>query len=105
MYAVIETGGKQYRVNEGDVIKVEKLPEEVGAKVSFGRVLLVGEGEKVQVGAPVVSGASVTGSGFQDEAPQELPPQAGSQAGLHRRSHRQDKAGQIDQTAPQGAWR
>ncbi len=58
MYAVIKTGGKQYRVSEGDTIRVEKLPGDVGAKVEFDQVLMVG-GEKVAIGAPVVSGAKV----------------------------------------------
>jgi large subunit ribosomal protein L21 len=58
MYAVIRTGGKQYRVKEGDRIKVEKLDGEVGAKLEL-EVLLVGEGAEVKVGAPLVSGASV----------------------------------------------
>jgi large subunit ribosomal protein L21 len=61
MYAVVKTGGKQYRVNEGDVIHVEKLTADVGSKIDFDRVLLVGEGEQVKVGTPVVDGASVTG--------------------------------------------
>lgn len=59
MYAVIKTGGKQYRVAEGDTIRVEKLPGEVGAKIEFGEVLMVG-GETVKVGKPHVSGAKVT---------------------------------------------
>jgi large subunit ribosomal protein L21 len=58
MYAVIKTGGKQYRVSEGDTLRVEKLPGDVGAKVEFDQVLMVG-GEKVSVGAPVVQGAKV----------------------------------------------
>ena len=62
MYAVIETGGKQYRVNQGDVIKVEKLTADVGQKVDFDRVLLVGEGGEVKVGSPVVDGAVVSGT-------------------------------------------
>lgn len=60
MYAVIRTGGKQYRVSPGDVLVVEKLPGETGAKVSFDEVLMVGEGAEVTVGAPLVEGASVT---------------------------------------------
>lgn len=60
-YAVIQTGGKQYRVAEGDTITVEKLPEQPGAKVTFTEVLLVGEGDSVRVGRPHVAGASVTG--------------------------------------------
>ncbi|OIO71524.1 MAG: 50S ribosomal protein L21 [Zetaproteobacteria bacterium CG_4_9_14_3_um_filter_49_83] len=51
MYAIIRTGGKQYRVQEGDVLRVEKLQAEVGNKVSFEDVLLIGEGEKILVGA------------------------------------------------------
>ncbi len=58
MYAVIKTGGKQYRVSEGDTIRVEKLAGDVGAKVEFDQVLMVG-GEKVSIGAPVVKGAKV----------------------------------------------
>lgn len=60
MYAVIKTGGKQYRVSEGDVIRVEKLEAEEGATVNFDQVLAVGEGDSVKVGAPYVSGGSVT---------------------------------------------
>ena len=60
MYAVIATGGKQYRVAEGDVVRIEKLTAEPGAAVEFDKVLVVGEGEGVKVGAPHVSGAKVT---------------------------------------------
>jgi large subunit ribosomal protein L21 len=60
MYAVIVTGGKQYRVEEGDVVRVEKLAAAEGASVEFERVLMVGEGEEVTVGTPVVSGARVS---------------------------------------------
>jgi len=59
MYAVIKTGGKQYRVKPGDVLVVEKLDGAPGAKVAFDHVLMVGEGDKVTVGAPLVEGASV----------------------------------------------
>lgn len=59
MYAVIETGGKQYKVQEGQFIEVEKLPQAVGEKVELDRVLLVADGESVQVGRPVVEGAKV----------------------------------------------
>ena len=58
MYAVVRTGGKQYRVKEGDRLKVEKLGQEVGARLEL-EVLLVGEGTEVKLGAPVVSGARV----------------------------------------------
>lgn len=59
MYAVVETGGKQYRVAPGGVIAVELLPGSVGEVVELSRVLLVGEGEEVRVGSPVVPGARV----------------------------------------------
>ena len=59
MYAVIKTGGKQYRVEAGAQIRVESLAAEVGASVSFGEVLLVGSGDAIKVGAPFVSGAQV----------------------------------------------
>src|SRR2546425_10029439 len=58
MYAVVRTGGKQYRVKEGDLLKVEKLAQDVGAKVDL-EVLLVGEGAEVKLGEPLVSGARV----------------------------------------------
>ena len=59
MYAVIKTGGKQYRVSPGDMLVVEKLAGEPGANVSFADVLMVGEGDAVVIGAPTVAGASV----------------------------------------------
>lgn len=57
--AIIRTGGKQYRVSPGSVLRVEKLPADAGAKVNF-EVLLVGQGDAVKVGKPVVAGAQVT---------------------------------------------
>lgn len=59
MYAVIKTGGKQYRVAEGDTLKIEKLDIDAGAIVEFDQVLLVGNGDDVKIGAPVVKGAKV----------------------------------------------
>lgn len=59
MYAVIETGGKQYRVSEGDAIEVEKLPYQVGDQVEFERVLLVSGEKGMTVGQPMVKGAKV----------------------------------------------
>ena len=59
MYAVIETGGKQYRVQEGDVITIEKLVVEAGDKVEFDKVLVIGEGAEIKIGAPYVDGAKV----------------------------------------------
>ncbi len=61
MFAVIETGGKQYKVSQGDVIYVEKLDVDAGDTVTFNEVLLVG-GEKVAVGSPFVKGAKVVAS-------------------------------------------
>ena len=62
MYAIIETGGKQYRVQNGDKIAVEKLGIEDGQKVIFDRVLVVGDGDDVKVGAPYVDGVTVEGN-------------------------------------------
>ena len=59
MYAVVKTGGKQYRVSAGQKLKVEQIPAEVGAEITLDQVLMVGEGESVKVGAPLVAGASV----------------------------------------------
>jgi large subunit ribosomal protein L21 len=60
MYAVIKTGGKQYRVVAGEKIKVEQIPADVGAEITLDQVLMVGEGESVKIGTPLVSGATVT---------------------------------------------
>lgn len=60
MYAVIVTGGKQYRVEEGQTLKVEKLEVATGDKVELDKVLLIGNGDDVKIGAPVVAGAKVT---------------------------------------------
>ncbi len=60
MYAVIKTGGKQYRVQEGDVLRVEKLDAETGKEIQFDDVLMVGEGESIKAGADVAK-ATVTG--------------------------------------------
>jgi large subunit ribosomal protein L21 len=60
MYAVIKTGGKQYKVAPGEKLKVEQIPADVGASVVLDQVLMVGEGESVRLGQPVVAGATVT---------------------------------------------
>ncbi|HRX71289.1 MAG: 50S ribosomal protein L21 [Candidatus Competibacteraceae bacterium] len=60
MYAVIKTGGKQYRVAEGQTLKVEKLEVEEGASVEFDTVMMLADGDQIQVGAPYVDGARVT---------------------------------------------
>ncbi|MBI3181811.1 MAG: 50S ribosomal protein L21 [Myxococcales bacterium] len=59
MYAVIRTGGKQYKVSEGDVLRIEKISGEVGSEVTFNEVLLVGGSAEPKVGRPAVSGARV----------------------------------------------
>lgn len=64
-YAVIRTGGKQYRVGLGDVIRVEKLEGEPGSEVRFDQVLAARQGDAVQVGAPMLTGALVTGQVVQ----------------------------------------
>ena len=60
MYAVIKTGGKQYRVVAGEKLKVEQIPADVGAEITLDQVLMVGEGESVKIGAPLITGAKVT---------------------------------------------
>lgn len=60
MYAVIKTGGKQYRVNKGETLKVEKLDAEEGAKVDLDEVLMVGDGADVKIGTPLLAGGKVT---------------------------------------------
>ena len=62
MYAVIKTGGKQYRVAQGDVLKVERLAGERGSSVTFEEVLLVGGDDEIKIGQPHLDGASVTGT-------------------------------------------
>lgn len=62
MYAIIETGGKQYKVAEGDVLRCDLINAEIGADVTFDNVLLAGSGDDVKVGSPMLSGASVTGT-------------------------------------------
>ena len=62
MFAVIKTGGKQYRVAQDDVIVVEKLAGDAGDTLVFGEVLMIGDGDKVEMGAPVIGGAQVVGN-------------------------------------------
>lgn len=59
MYAVVKTGGKQHRVREGDLVRVEKLTGDVGAKVTLNEVLMVGGDGSTQIGTPLISGATV----------------------------------------------
>ncbi len=60
MYAVIKTGGKQYRVNQGETLKIETVSGEVGSAIVLDKVLMVGNGDKVSVGKPMLTGATVT---------------------------------------------
>ncbi len=60
MYAVIKTGGKQYRVKEGDVLKIEQLTAEVGSSVDFSEVLMITDGDKITCGSPFIAKAVVT---------------------------------------------
>jgi len=60
MYAVIKTGGKQYRVAKDDVVTIERLPGDAGGKIEFKEVLLVGNGDDVKLGSPLLDGATVT---------------------------------------------
>ena len=59
MYAVIKTGGKQYRVAAGEKLKIEQIPADVGAEITLDQILMVGEGESVKIGTPLLAGASV----------------------------------------------
>ncbi len=61
MYAVIAAGGKQYRVKEGDLLLVEKISGDIGAEVSFDKVLMFSDGESVKIGQPVLENAAVSG--------------------------------------------
>jgi len=84
-YAVIHTGGKQYRVAEGDVLDVEKLDLEAGASTSFSEVLLVSQDSGVSIGAPYVSGASVTAEVVdQNKAPKVIAFKYKRRKGYHR---------------------
>lgn len=61
MFAVFESGGKQHRVQEGDLVRLEKLDVEAGDAITFDRVMLIGEGDDLSVGTPLVDGGRVTG--------------------------------------------
>ncbi|MEW6433042.1 MAG: 50S ribosomal protein L21 [Myxococcota bacterium] len=90
MYAVIRTGGKQYRVAEGDVLRVELIQGEAGADVKFDEVLMLGGTENVKVGQPTVSGATVTGKILrQAKARRVLHFRKEKEGWTRRRGHRQ----------------
>ncbi len=91
MYAIIETGGKQYKVSEGDVITVEKLGVEAGSEYTFENVLAVCDGEKMTFGAPTVNGASVKASVIGDgKAKKVIVYKYKPKKGFHKKNgHRQ----------------
>ena len=62
MYAVVSSGGKQYKVQKGETLRIEKIPGEVGSKVVFDQVLMIADGEKIRVGQPVIARAAVQAS-------------------------------------------
>lgn len=92
MYAVVSSGGKQYRVEAGTELLVEKLGVEPGAAVTFERILLVGDGDDVMVGTPLVDGASVTGTVLRAERGPKIVIFKFKQKVKYRRrtGHRQD---------------
>ncbi|MCY1043964.1 50S ribosomal protein L21 [Corallococcus sp. bb12-1] len=90
MYAVIRTGGKQYRVAEGDVLRIEKITGDIGAEVSFTEVLLLGGSDSPKVGQPTVSGAKVVGKVLaQDKHRRVLHFRKEKEGWTRRRGHRQ----------------
>jgi len=90
VYAVIKTGGKQYRVAEGDLLRIEKILGDVGADVSFDQVLMVGAGDTAKVGRPLVGGASVGGKIVrQDKAKRVLHFRKEKEGWTRARGHRQ----------------
>ena len=92
MFAVIKTGGKQYRVAANEKITVMRLDGEAGEKVTFGEVLMVGDGDNMKVGAPLVSGASVVGEIVgQERGPKVIAFKKRRRKNSKRkRGHRQD---------------
>ncbi len=91
MYAVVTTGGKQYRVEAGTELVIERLVEEAGASVTFDRVLLIGDGDAVTIGSPTVAGASVSGTVLAEELGPKLIIFKFKQKATYRRTrgHRQ----------------
>jgi large subunit ribosomal protein L21 len=90
MYAVIKTGGKQYRVAAGDVVRIEKIPGDVGTTVTFEEVLLVGGDAAPRIGKPLVTGAKVLGTiTAQDKHPRVLHFRKEKEGWTRRRGHRQ----------------
>lgn len=61
MYAIVDTGGKQYKIREGEILRIEKIPGEIGSQVSFDRILMFSDGENVRIGRPLLDGVAVKG--------------------------------------------
>lgn len=92
MYAVVQTGSKQYRVSQGDTLEIERLESEAGKEVTFDHVLLVSDGNKVQIGTPTVKGATVTAEVVAHKrGPKLIAFKMRSTEGYHRKvGHRQE---------------
>jgi large subunit ribosomal protein L21 len=92
MYAVVQTGAKQYRVSQGDTLEVERIATEKGAEVVFDQVLLIAEGDKIQVGTPMLAGAKVTGEVVEHKrGPKLIAFKMRRREGYHRKmGHRQE---------------
>ena len=88
MYAVIKTGGKQYKVAAGEKLKIEQIPADIGAEITLDQVLAVGEGESIQFGAPLVSGASVKATVISQGRHEKV-----TIFKMRRRKHYQKRAG------------
>ncbi len=61
MYAIVDTGGKQYKIREGEILRIENIPGEIGGRVSFDRILMFSDGESVRIGMPVLDDVAVKG--------------------------------------------
>jgi len=115
MYAVIRTGGKQYKVAAGERIKVEQIAADIGQEVVIDQVLAVGDGADLRVGHPLVTGASVKATivahGKHDKvrifkmAPQALPEAPGPPPGLHRATDRRGQRLREQDDGTEEGWR
>ena len=92
MYAVIETGGKQYKVQQGDTIEIEKVPGEAGAEITFDSVLMLGDGKKSVIGQPNVEGSKVVGQLLRQDRGEKIVVGKFKRRKMYRRKmgHRQD---------------
>ena len=91
MYAVIKTGGKQYRVAAGQKLKIEQIPADIGQEITLDQVLSVGQGEELKIGAPLVDGASVSNCSCarpsrQNQGVQDAPAQGYRRTQGHRQN-------------------